>query len=178
MEEGCHWKDRPGEIYRDLNKIQLEHCGIEPTVELVDKIQEAYKDAKNQALYDDVLPTLKELKRWGYLLGTLTGGLSVDMEHRLKLFGIRDYFEHIVATATLPFGKPEPETFHYILKLTGLTPEEMAYVGDNYEQDIVAATKVGILAILVVRNKKYSALDCNRVTDLRNIFDFLNGGNN
>lgn len=46
MEEGHHWKDKPGEIYRDLNKIQLEHCGIEPTEELVDKIQEAYKDAK------------------------------------------------------------------------------------------------------------------------------------
>lgn len=107
-------------------------------------------------------------------MGTLTGGLSVDMEHRLKFFGIKDYFEHIVATATLPFGKPEPEIFYYILRLTDLIPEEMVYVGDNYEYDIVGATKVGILAILIDREQKHLGLACNKISDLREIFDFLN----
>lgn len=173
LKEGHKWKDDPGRIYRDLNRIQLEYCSIEPSEGLIDKIQAAYKDAKNQALYPDVLPTLKKLKRRGYILGTLTGGLAVDIEHRLEVLGIRSFFDHIVATGTMSFKKPDPSAFRYIAELVGLAPEKTAYIGDNYEMDIVGAENVGMRAVLIDRDDKFSNIKCERVTSLGDILNLL-----
>lgn len=173
LEEGHKWKDDPGRIYRDLNKIQLAHCSIEPSEKLVDSIQDAYKDARNQALYDDVLPTLEKLKQKKLAVGSLTGGLTVDIEHRLQLLGIKDFFEHIIATGTMDFNKPDPRAFQYILEPTGFAPDEVLYVGNDYKMDIVGAENAGMKAILIDRKGKYTDLKCNRIANLGGVLEFL-----
>lgn len=174
LEKGHEWKDNQGHLYRDLNKIQLDYCSIEPKRELVDKIQEAYKDAKNQALYPDVLFTLKNLKQRKYILGTLTGGLKVDINHRLKILEIKDFFSYIIATGTMPFNKPDPHVFKYVLKVTNLPPEEMVYVGNDYEVDIVGAESIGMRAILVDRENRFTKLKCERMSSLKELLKLLN----
>lgn len=173
LKQGWKWKDNPGQIYRDLNKMQLEYCGITPTKALVDKIQNAYKDAKNEALFEDVVPALQLLRDKNLVLGTLTGGLKADVEHRLDLLGIKSFFKFIEATGTREFGKPDPRAFELILGLAKVGPKEMVYVGNEFEMDVVGAEKVGIKGVLIDRAKKYEGLSCARITDMRKILEFV-----
>lgn len=173
LEQGWKWKDNPGQIYRDLNKMQLEYCGITPTEALVDKIQNAYKDAKNEALFEDVLPTLRLLRDKNLVLGTLTGGLKVDVKHRLDLLGIKSFFKFIEATGTREFNKPDPRAFELILNLAKVGPEEIVYVGNDYEMDVVGAEKAGIRGMLIDRAKKFEGLSCTRITDMRKVLEFV-----
>jgi len=173
LKQGWKWKNNPGQIYRDLNKIQLEYCGVAPTEALVDKIQDAYGDAKNEVLSDDVIPTLRFLQGKSLILGTLTGGLKVDVQHRLDLLGIKNFFKFIEATGTREFSKPDQRAFELILGLAGVDPKEMIYVGNELEMDVVGASKVGIKGVLIDRAKKYEGLPCVRITDMREVIDFV-----
>ncbi|MFH1388602.1 MAG: HAD family hydrolase [Patescibacteria group bacterium] len=173
LEQGWKWKENPGQVYRDLNKMQLEHCGIAPTKALVDAIQNAYRDAKNEALFEDVVPTLQLLRNKNLVLGTLTGGLKVDVEHRLDILSVKSFFKFIEATGTREFSKPDQKAFEFILNLVKVKPEEMIYVGNDYEMDVTGADKVGIKGVLIDRAKKYEGLSCVRITDMRKILGFV-----
>lgn len=173
LEQGWKWKENPGQIYRDLNKMQLEYCGITPTETLVDKIQNAYGDAKNDVLFEDVVPTLRLLQDKNLVLGTLTGGLKVDVEHRLDMLGVKSFFRFIEATGTREFSKPDPRAFELILGLAKVDPKEMIYIGNEYAMDVVGAEKAGIKGVLIDRADNFKRLKCVRITELGEITEVL-----
>lgn len=53
-------------------------------------------------------------------------------------------FTHIFSAATLQYPKPHPEGYETIIKMSGLPPDEILYVGDNVKKDIIPANKVGL----------------------------------
>ena len=55
-------------------------------------------------------------------------------------------------------GKPSGEFFRLALSHLGLTPDQVAMVGDDWEADIAGAQKVGLRTVLV-RTGKYQPED-------------------
>lgn len=105
----------------------------------------------SRLLFDDVLPTLAELQRRGFLLGVVTNrnwGGKPFMEdiQQLKLL---DYFDprYVVVSADLGIRKPHTSIFQYALNAINVSPEETAMVGDSLRSDIFGAKQLNIFAI-------------------------------
>ena len=62
--------------------------------------------ADHTTLYPNVVPTLEELKRRGYLLGICTNKPEGLAETLMAELGIRDMFGALLGADTLPVRKP------------------------------------------------------------------------
>ena len=58
-----------------------------------------------------------------------------------------NHFEFILATSEYMYRKPNKRIFDLALEKAGLMPEEVWYVGDQYECDIVGARNAGIFPV-------------------------------
>lgn len=70
--------------------------------------------------------------------------------------GLGRFFQAVVDSATAGVRKPDPAIFHAALRELQLPPEQVAYVGDSYGQDIRPAKQVGLVTIWL-RNDAMSA---------------------
>lgn len=102
--------------------------------------------ARNRVdLFADVAPALERLGA-RYRLMTLTNG-NAD----LGRIGIAHRFECSITAADAGCAKPDARIFTALLQRTGLRPEEVLYVGDEPQTDIVGAQRAGLRAAWVNR---------------------------
>lgn len=103
-------------------------------------------------LYDDVVPTLQQLKDDGYKLA-IVSNWDTPLDPLAERLGIAHYFDIIVAShdERVRSAKPDPYIFEYTLNAVGVSAEEAVHVGDTYEADIIGAQGVGIRPILIDR---------------------------
>jgi FMN phosphatase YigB (HAD superfamily) len=92
-------------------------------------------------LYDDTLPALGALRAAGLLLG-VAGNMPAAFEDVLS--------PHVDATGSSQrwgVRKPAPEFFGRIAELMDTPPQEIAYVGDRVDNDVLPAREAGMTAI-------------------------------
>lgn len=70
----------------------------------------------------------------------------------LDRHGLREFFDSVVISGEVGVKKPDPRIFSFALDKAGLTPAEVAYVGDTQE-DMQAARAAGIFPILIRREE-------------------------
>ncbi len=105
----------------------------------------------SRPLFDDVLPTLKELQRRGFQLGIVTnrhwGGASFQED--LQTLGLLDYFDprYMAISIDLGIRKPNPAIFLHVLHALDIPSQEAAMVGDSLRSDILGAQLLGIFTI-------------------------------
>jgi putative hydrolase of the HAD superfamily len=98
--------------------------------------------------YDEDVPlVLAELARRGYLLGLAS---NFDSRLRSVVRGIQTLhlLEPIVISSEVGYRKPAHEFFDAVCRIVDLSPEQVLYVGDDWENDYEGAHKSGLEAIL------------------------------
>jgi putative hydrolase of the HAD superfamily len=104
---------------------------------------------ENFSLYEDALPVLAELRRHDLRIGLISNGQrdleEFAMHHSLEV-------DAIVGSKAHGRVKPHASIFFAALHALDATPEEVAMVGDSYEDDIEGARAIGIRAILLDRD--------------------------
>ena len=124
-------------------------------------------------LYDDVLPTLKKLKKRGLIVGLITS-LTKDMNLICSDLGLAPYVDFVVTAKEVGANKPEPPIFLAALERAGVNPSEAVYVGDQYETDVVGARGVGIGPILIDRYDLMPEVsDCPRIHSLTELLNII-----
>lgn len=106
---------------------------------------------ESRPLFDDVLPTLKELQRRGFQLGVVTNrhwGGAVFQED-LRVLGLLDYFDprYMAISCDLGIRKPNPAIFMHVLNALNVMPQEAVMVGDSLRSDILGAQLLGIFTV-------------------------------
>ena len=101
-----------------------------------------------QDLYPDVRPTFDILKRKGYFLG-IAGNQPADREKDLRRMKLPA--DLIATSGRWGVSKPSPEFFDRIAREVKCRPEEIAYVGDRVDNDVVPAAAAGMVPIHIVR---------------------------
>jgi HAD superfamily hydrolase (TIGR01549 family) len=106
---------------------------------------------ESRHLFDDILPTLAELQRRGFLLGVVTNrwyGGEPFLED-LQIMGLLNYFDadHMAISADLGIRKPNPAIFQHALDALCVPAEEAAMVGDSFGADVIGAKQLNIFAI-------------------------------
>jgi len=99
-------------------------------------------------LYPDALPCLERLRAEGYLVG-IAGNQPRSCEAFLDEAGFDVDF--VGSSSAWHVEKPAPAFFERIAAEAGLTPAEIAYVGDRVDNDVVPAADAGMVAVHVRR---------------------------
>jgi HAD superfamily hydrolase (TIGR01549 family) len=92
-------------------------------------------------LYSDARPCLEELRRRGYRLG-LAGNASKNAYARLGLD-----VDFVASSADWGVEKPAPAFFVRVVGACGCPPEQIAYVGDRIDNDVLPSRAAGMRAV-------------------------------
>ena len=164
------------EVFLRFHNIVLSEVGVkvprETALEMLKKESEIARKER-YVLYDDVLPTLKELKKQGLILGLITT-LSKDMNLICSNLGLDPYLGFVVTAMEVGAHKPEPPIFLAALERAAVNASEAIYVGDQYDTDVVGAKGVGIKPILIDRyDLSPEVSDCPRIHGLSELTQYL-----
>jgi len=136
---------------------RAHECAVEMTLR--------WEQSENFELYEDALPVLAELRGHGLKLGLVSNtgrDLGAFVEHHA--------LEVDAAVSSRVHGKtkPDPSIFRAALDLLAVRPGEAVMVGDSIEDDVEGARAVGMRAILLDREGRYSEQD-GTLHDLREL---------
>lgn len=95
---------------------------------------------------EDFLEYLKEKGIRTGVISNITFAPSVVAERINRLLPNND-FEFIVASSNYIFRKPNKRLFDLALEKADLKPDEVWYIGDNYECDVKGSSNAGMLPV-------------------------------
>lgn len=99
-------------------------------------------------LYPDALPCLRALAADGLRVG-IAGNQPAGAEDALRAAGVEADF--VASSARWGVEKPSGEFMDRVLQHAGYPAEQVAYVGDRVDNDVVPAARAGMLPVLVRR---------------------------
>lgn len=136
-----------GEDHRRV--FETFRLGFDLERERAARLAAGIPDGFNRAdFYPDAVPCLQSLRREGYLIG-LAGNQPVEAQRTLAEMGLP---VDVLATSTgWAVEKPSPEFFSRVISAAGAAPEEIAYVGDRLDNDVLPAVEAGMLAVFIRR---------------------------
>lgn len=116
----------------------------------------------------ELLLMFKKLSGFRHFI--ITNSMKEDDEAALAKLGIPEsIFEKIITVEDAGEPKPSLAPFQFLLKLTGLRPEQHVYVGDREKVDIEPAKKLGMKTILVWGESEMADVSLPTVYDVVNI---------
>lgn len=99
-------------------------------------------------LYPDALPCLAALRAAGYFLG-VAGNQSEALEQWTR--AERLPVDWVGSSASLGSEKPAAAFFEALVEAAGCEPQEVAYVGDRVDNDVLGAAAAGLVSVHVRR---------------------------
>jgi HAD superfamily hydrolase (TIGR01549 family) len=103
---------------------------------------------ERQDLYSDAVPTLVRLRAAGLLIG-ISGTQPKEAEEEISALGLAVDF--VASSARWGVAKPDPAFFRRIVSESGLAPDQIAYVGDRLDNDVLPAIAAGMLGVFLRR---------------------------
>jgi HAD superfamily hydrolase (TIGR01549 family) len=135
----------------DAAKQICEIFGIEPANDLIRDMLDIWDLSKiHFSFFPDVVPVLQKLKE-KYRLGLVS---NTDCFTIKPFFteGYKQYFDVLAFSYELGILKPDRKIFELVLDGLQAKPEETLMVGDNLQDDVLAAEKLGMQAVLIKRD--------------------------
>lgn len=99
-------------------------------------------------LYPDAIPCLTELRARGFRV-IIAGNQPEASEGALVRLGVPA--DHIASSAGWGVSKPDPRFFDKVVEAAGLPPDQIAYVGDRVDNDVIPARAAGMTAVFLRR---------------------------
>lgn len=133
--------------------------------------------------FPDTVQTLETLRNKGYKLFMVTSGLFRRQHKKIELLGLADYFDDILVQ-DIDRGLTHEECMLDIMSRQGLTPQEIAVVGDRIHSEIRAANYLKMTTIQFMHGRFKSMTPKNeleeadyRVHRLSELIDVLEESN-
>ncbi len=139
----------------DIDSHRLEHARQAAIIAYTKKKYELLKPRPK------VIQTLNSLKT-KYKLGIVTDAPRDKAWQRLILSGLDAYFYPVVTFNDTRQQKPSIAPFKQALALIKVKPEEVLYLGDYPERDILGAKRAGLTTCLA----KYGCMEYNEEADV------------
>ena len=167
-------KEEQMAVWAKYEEILLREAGIKADEQLIFKLLgNMHKMDYKLVLFDDVMPTLNELKDRKLTLG-LISNVDRNITSLLDKLGVKTLLQVVVTSQDAGANKPQPAIFRKALRQAGTQASEAIYVGDQYQVDVVGASKVGMKGILLDRNGYFEeTTDCPRLRSLAQLVEHL-----
>lgn len=117
------------------------------------KLYKQYKEMKESKRFgwveiEGARKTLLQIKNKGIKIG-LISNWDNSCRQVLKKNNLLDIFDHIVISSEVGIKKPKKEIFNLAFEMGQTSAEKSIYVGDNYYDDVIGSTNVGMDCILI-----------------------------
>jgi len=99
-------------------------------------------------LYPDAIPCLEAIRSRGLRIG-IAGNQTKELERWARESALPA--DVISSSASLGVRKPDPRFFARLVELADCAPEELAYVGDRVDNDVLPALATGLVAVHIRR---------------------------
>lgn len=133
-------KLRKMHIYR-ISKA-FEELGIRITDEEALQFQLDYETFQNEIKLIDEFPQIFELLlQRGAKLGIITNGANANQLRKIKQLGLEKWIalENMLVSEAAGVSKPSKEIFEAMERRMGFSKNDVYYIGDNFDNDVVGA---------------------------------------
>ncbi|TQN66479.1 Glyceraldehyde 3-phosphate phosphatase [Colletotrichum shisoi] len=136
------------EYRRERFTLLLERISQTATPTFLASLLEIYEKTLKDALQlkCGAIGLLATLKRLGKKIVIITEGPQDAQERTIRHLGIAEQVDALVTTNSFKLSKVDG-LFPKVLQHLGITPAEMAYIGDNEQRDMEPASAEGIFCI-------------------------------
>lgn len=122
----------------DGNSAAIKHFGLTKTP----------WHSEDEFPYPDAQCALSALQQKGYRLGIIANQ-KLGTAERLEKWGLRKYFDIIVASAEIGYAKPDRRIFEIAVDLADSIPQECVMIGDRLDNDIIPAKSIGMTTVWI-----------------------------
>jgi len=151
-----------------------EHCPTEKTEEVFTELYETFASPGRWRLKSDTLPTLRTLRDRGYFLAILSNADS-RMHRVISALGIREYVHGVYLSSDIGYGKPDIRAFRHVEKAIGVSPGNIAHIGDSHYHDGEGAGKAGWHAYIVETGRTGERESYEAIPNLHHLLDLFPG---
>ncbi len=148
--------------------------------------QELYEIFTNRLdkiyFFNDVIPTLKKLRKDGYKLALLTNTENIAFDKVNATLNISQYLDFLGLSYEIGAVKPNKKMYLTIVNHFKVSESECLMVGDSLRSDITGAMNLGLHAAWINRpGKSYDLakitpeFELNTLKDIDKVLDVLNG---
>lgn len=147
----------------------LTELEINPTPDLISELTNIILGSlSTQISYGDTTEVLDRLKK-DYCLILLSNTFREGFMKLQTDYPINDWFESVCLSYKENMIKPNPALYEVVLRQARLSKDEVLMIGDNYDDDVVAANHAGIQAILLDRRGRYPEILDNKISSLHQL---------
>jgi HAD superfamily hydrolase (TIGR01509 family) len=125
---------------RDDRRNVFELLGIERRIDHIPYDRED--------LYADSVPCMSALRENGYTLA-LVGNQPARTESFLRECGLEVAL--VASSDSWGVAKPHPEFFRRVVEWLNVPPQQIAYVGDRIDNDVLPANEAGMISVFLRR---------------------------
>ena len=140
-------------------KKLLEELNI--SISDIEKYLEIYNNTFNDNLIlnNGVMELLQLLKKNNIKIGLLSNNIFHQQYEKLKLLNIIEYFDIIQTSDECGEEKPNINIYLNIQHKLGIQFEYLAYIGDNYEHDILPSLNLKMLPFHYVKEHEFRTVN-------------------
>jgi HAD superfamily hydrolase (TIGR01549 family) len=145
-----HWKP-DHEQWIEYDRMLLAALGVKDREDIVldyQKQWDRFHEVASPELMEGCHEGLEELKKRGFKLGIASNRFT-DPTRLLEDSEIYHLFDAVEYTNTPGYKKPSPYLLLKVAATLGTNPHRCAYVGNIVEFDVVAATRAGMIPVLL-----------------------------
>ncbi len=163
------WRDfANNEITADELKMKrftltLSQLKVDPELAFDMSVEYSGNYSQQTFMVNDALEILTYLKP-KYRLGILSNGFTETQNRKIKNLNIGSFFEHFIYSGEVGALKPSPLIFEAARTAADVEPDELIYVGDSYQADVLGAKAAQWQAIF---------FDTEKIADKKNIADVI-----
>ncbi|HEM2779744.1 TPA: HAD family hydrolase [Streptococcus suis] len=108
----------------------------------------------------ELSPVFPEIFSWcqaqGIVMGIITNGPYRHQLRKIRTMGLVNWFEleHVLISGQVGITKPNPAIFQLMEERLGMSGEDICYLGDSFENDVVGAKAANWKAIWFNHRKR------------------------
>jgi putative hydrolase of the HAD superfamily len=164
--EKAWWKDVVHRVFSEVGMVRDFDAFFE-------SVYDKFRDSAGWVLFPETIEVLENLKSQGLKLG-LISNFDSRVYSVMGALGILHYFDTVTISSETGFAKPHPKIFEAAARSLDTAPSEILLVGDSLADDVEAAEREGLRAVLVDRENRHAgATHVRRISDLREIASLL-----
>jgi putative hydrolase of the HAD superfamily len=92
------------------------------------------------------IEAIRQVQERGIGVAVLTNGTQRVQEEKLRIIGLAALLPCLLTSERAGVTKPDPKIFQWALRQTKRSPRSVLMIGDNLQNDVEAALRVGIRA--------------------------------
>ena len=148
------WEQLVTNVFLNSCNESLDPQSVEP---VVTKLIHQYKTRECWAKFSHTNELISEMKKLGKVVGAISN-FDPRLHHLLADMELPD-LDFVVTSYEAGAEKPNPEIFHYAMKLSGQNADasEALHIGNEYEKDFVGAQNAKWSSVLINTESKTDA---------------------